>query len=111
MAKSIDDKIADFETKLKQLKAQKKLAENREKKKAKEKERKDETRRKILLGAMLLQRMKNDEQYNQNILAWLDKYLIENRDRKLFGLPKSPVETKPTQKPITSHQDYFTSSE
>lgn len=111
MAKSIDDKIADFETKLKQLKAQKKLAENREKKKAKEQERKDETRRKILLGAMLLQRMKNDEQYNQNILAWLDKYLTENRDRKLFGLPELPVEPKQVQEHSVNHQNGFGSNE
>lgn len=94
MSKSIDDKITDFENRLKQLKEQKKLAENRAKKKAKEQERKDETRRKILLGSMLLQRMKNDEQYNQNILAWLDKYLTENRDRKLFELTEIQEQKK-----------------
>ena len=97
MAKSIDDKIADFETKLKQLKEQKKLAENREKKKAKEKERKDETRRKILLGAMCLQMMKDDEQAYQKILARMDKFLTENRDRVLFGFAKLPTEPKINQ--------------
>ncbi|KDN24272.1 putative mobilization protein (MobS-like) (plasmid) [Moraxella bovoculi 237] len=107
MAKSIDDKIADFESKLKQLKEQKKLAENREKKKAKEQERKDETRRKILIGSMYLQRMKNDEQYNQNILQALDRYLTENRDRKLFGLSELPVEPKQVQQEQSKDQDYF----
>lgn len=88
---SIDDKISQFEQKLKQLKEQKKLAENREKKKLKERERKDDTRRKIVLGALYLQRMKKDEQFNEQILGWLDKVLKENRDRKLFGLPESPT--------------------
>lgn len=97
MAKSIDDKIADFETKLKQLKAQKKLAENREKKKAKEQQRKDDTRRKILLGAMCLQMMKDDEQAYQKILARMDKFLTENRDRVLFGFAELPTEPKTNQ--------------
>lgn len=96
--KSIDDKIADFETKLKQLKAQKKLQENREKKKLKEQERKDDTRRKILLGAMYLQKMRQDEYAYQKILASLDKYLTENRDRVLFGLPeKEPQENNSSE--------------
>lgn len=101
MAKSIDDKIADFESKLKQLKAQKKLAENREKKKAKEQQRKDDTRRKILLGAMCLQMMKDDEQAYQKILARMDKFLTENRDRVLFGFTEPPTEPKPTNKIFT----------
>ena len=57
MSKTIDDKINQFEEKLKQLKAQKKLKENRERQKLKEQERKDNTRRKILLGAFYLSRM------------------------------------------------------
>lgn len=111
MAKSIDDKIADFESKLKQLKEQKKLAENREKKKAKEQERKDETRRKILIGSMYLQRMKNDEQYKQNILQALDRYLTENRDRKLFGLSELLVEPKLVQEHSVNHQNHLVSDE
>ena len=57
-----------------------------EKKKAKEQERKDETRRKILIGAMCLQKMKSDDEFNHRVLAYLDKYLTEDRDRKLFNL-------------------------
>lgn len=86
MAKTLDDRINDFEEKLKKLKEQKKLAENRAKKKAKEQERKDDTRRKILLGSMYFQKMKEDEQYKLRILEALDRYLTEDRDRKLFGL-------------------------
>ncbi|MDK4554423.1 hypothetical protein QGZ99_09995, partial [Kingella kingae] len=58
---NIDNKINQIEAKLKQLREQKKLAENREKKKLKERERKDDIRKKILLGAMYLQKMRSDE--------------------------------------------------
>lgn len=88
MAKTIDEKINQFEEKLKQLKAQKKLKENRERQKAKEQERKDNTRRKILLGAFYLHKMETDEQFRQNVLSRLDEYLKADRDRKLFGLPE-----------------------
>lgn len=84
---NLDDKISKMEQRLKQLKEQKKLAENRERKKLKEQERKDDTRRKILLGAMYLQKMRNDETAHEKILMSLDRYLTEDRDRKLFNLP------------------------
>lgn len=88
VTQTLDDKINKQIERLKQLKEQKKLAENRERKKRKEQERKDETRKKIVLGALYLQRMKKDEQFNEQILEWLDRILTENRDRKLFGLPE-----------------------
>ena len=88
MAQTIDDKINQFEEKLKQLKAQKKLKENRERRKLKEQERKDNTRRKILLGAFYLSRMEKDEQFRQHVLRSIDGYLTADRDRKLFGLPE-----------------------
>ncbi|MDK4587443.1 mobilization protein [Kingella kingae] len=87
---NIDNKISQVEAKLKQLRERKKLAENREKKKLKEQERKDDTRKKILLGAMYLQKMRSDEIAHEKILMSLDKFLKENRDRKLFGLPELP---------------------
>jgi len=57
----------------------------REKAKQKEQDRKDDTRRKILLGSMLLKDMENEEKKTK-ILADLNEYLTEDRDRKLFGL-------------------------
>lgn len=82
---TLDEKIEQQSEKLKQLKAQKQALEARERIKKKEQERKDDTRRKILLGSYLLKKMQNDEN-KEKILADLDKYLIENRDRILFGL-------------------------
>lgn len=67
----------------KQLKAKIQAVKSRER----EKERKLDTRRKILIGAMILEGMKNSEDYDLKIRQNLDKYLTKNNDRALFGLP------------------------
>lgn len=82
---TIEQKIVKQEERLKQLKAQKQAVIAREKKKLSEQQRKDDTRRKILLGSYLLKKMEN-EQNKEKILADLNEYLIDNRDRKLFNL-------------------------
>ena len=71
--------------KLQAIKARRQALVNREKAKQKEQERKDETRRKILLGSYLLKKMEN-EANKEKILAEINEYLTEDRDRKLFGL-------------------------
>jgi len=85
-AENIEKKIEAQLEKLKQLKAQKQAIEARERTKQKEQERKDYTRRKILLGSYLIKKMQN-EANKEKILAELNEYLIENRDRQLFNLP------------------------
>lgn len=81
----LNEKIEKQLEKLNQLKAQKQAIEAREKKKISEQQRKDETRKKILLGSMMLKKMK-DEAEKEKILAELKEYLTEDRDRILFGL-------------------------
>ena len=73
--------------KLKQLKARKQAAENRQKAKVKEQERRDDTRRKILVGAEVLKRGKNHPDQHAKIIAMMDDCLIRDDDRLLFGLP------------------------
>ena len=85
-AENIEKKIEAQLEKLKQLKAQKQSIEAREKNKNKEQQRKDDTRRKILLGSYLIKKMQN-EANKEKILAELNEYLTENRDRQLFDLP------------------------
>lgn len=82
---SLEQQIAKQEERLKQLKAQKQAVLAREKAKQKEQERKDDTRRKILLGSYLLKKMEN-EANKEKILAELNEYLKEERDRKLFNI-------------------------
>ena len=81
----LNEKIEKQLEKLNQLKAQKQAIEAREKKKISEQQRKEETRKKILLGSYLLNKMKNEEEEKQ-ILAELNEYLTEDRDRKLFNM-------------------------
>ena len=71
--------------KLQAIKARRQALVNREKKKQSEQQRKEDTRRKILLGSYLIKKMEN-EQDKEKILADLNEYLTEDRDRKLFGL-------------------------
>jgi hypothetical protein len=82
---SLDQKIAKQQEKINQLKAQRQATLARDKAKQKIQERKDDTRRKILLGSMLLKNMENEEEKTK-ILANLNEYLTEDRDRKLFNL-------------------------
>ena len=69
---------------MKQLKAQKQAIEARGKTKQKEQERKDDTRRKILLGSYLIKKMNANEANKEKILADLNEYLTEDRDRQLL---------------------------
>ena len=92
-AETLEKKIEAQLEKLKQLKARKHAIEAREKSKQKEQERKDDTRRKILLGSYLIKKMQANEANKEKILADLNEYLTEDRDRKLFDLPLK-TETK-----------------
>ena len=55
---TLEQKIAKQEERLRQLKAQKQAIAAREKKKNSDRQRKDDTRRKILLGAWVLNKLK-----------------------------------------------------
>lgn len=81
---SLDQKIAKQQEKLNQLKAQKQAALAREKAKQKAQERKDDTRRKILIGSCMLKITEEDEQARAKLMAQMDRYLTDERDRKIF---------------------------
>ena len=89
-AEPLEKKIEAQLEKLKQLKARKQAIEARERSKQKEQERKDDTRRKILLGSYLIKKMQN-EANKEKILAELNEYLTEDRDRQLFDLPNIEI--------------------
>ena len=82
----LDERIKKHEERLGQLKAQQHALQAREKKKLAEQQRSDDTRRKILLGAYMLKKMSENDFEKQKILAELNEYLTEDRDRKLFNL-------------------------
>lgn len=88
MATSIEDKIKAQEEKLKQLKAQKQQIEARKRAAAVKITRQQDTRRKVLAGAMVLEMMERDENTRQRFMQRLDKYLTRPDDRALFNLPE-----------------------
>lgn len=123
-AENLEKKIEAQLEKLKQLKAQKQAIEARERTKQKEQDRKDDTRRKILLGSYLIKKMNANEANKDKILAELNEYLTEDRDRQLFDLPlinatqenplvffekefKSPAQADIFYKKFVSHFDVF----
>ena len=55
---------------------------------ASESGRKIETRKKILLGAMVMNLIENKQLSEKQVNQWLSDYLSKDRDRALFGLPK-----------------------
>ncbi len=58
----------------------------KEKNKLDQAERKKDTRRKILLGALMMDMMKKGELDEKKILKRLDSFLTKDIDRKLFDL-------------------------
>ena len=53
--------------------------------------RKDSTRRKILVGAAVLQAVEHGQVDRAELMELLDKALTKPRDRVLFGLPDPPT--------------------
>lgn len=79
MTKRLDDLLKKRE----QLNAQIQKIRNRES----EQQRKEDTRRKILLGALMMELMEKGELDRDKIMARLDGFLTREIDRKLFDLP------------------------
>jgi len=84
---TLEDKIAAAETKLKQLKAEQQKVEARKKAAEVKRKRQDDTRRKVLAGAVLLARVEAGEWPQADFTAMMDKALTRNEDRALFDLP------------------------
>ena len=81
---ALEKKIQEQTEKLNQLRAQKQKAQNRLRAKEREQKRKDDTRRKILIGACMMKLAEDNPEANELMLKQLDRFLTEERDRKLF---------------------------
>lgn len=92
---SIEAKIKAQETKLKQLKAQKQQIEMRQRAAAAKINRQQDTRRKVLVGAVILAKVERGEWPKDKLLAMLDSTLTRADDRALFELqPEAPQQGK-----------------
>jgi hypothetical protein len=78
--------ISVLEEKLRQLKAREQAAEARRRSLESRRKRKDDTRRKILVGAIVLAKVEQGEFSQERLQSWLDAALTRADDRGLFGL-------------------------
>ncbi len=60
----------------------------KERNKQSQQKHKEDTRRKILLGALMMEMMKKGELDEKKIMKRLDEFLTKDIDRKLFALPE-----------------------
>lgn len=81
--------IAQLEERLRQLKAREQAIDARRRTLESRRERKADTRRKILVGAIVLARVERGEIAETDLQRWLDAALTRPDDRALFGLPAS----------------------
>ena len=86
----LEASIEAHQKKLAQLKAHKQKIEARQKSRLQGAARQQDTRRKVLAGAMLLDLMNKDAELQKSMLGKLSSFLTRDDDRKLFGLTVSP---------------------
>ena len=96
---SIEDTIAALEAKLKQAKAKKQQVEARKRAVEHRLERRQDTRRKVLVGAVILARVERGEWPRDKLLALLDTHLTRSDDRALFGLSVEDPGVTPSSLP------------
>ena len=80
------ERIQALADKLKQLQAQQIKADSRQRTKEVRRSRKDDLRRKILAGAVVLACVEDGRLSKTEFHAWLDQALERAEDRALFGL-------------------------
>ena len=87
MTAKLDERIQGLEQKLGQLKARQARVEARKRALASRRARKDDTRRTILAGAIVLAKVEAGELDAKRFREWLDQALTRPEDRALFELP------------------------
>jgi hypothetical protein len=86
----VDEQIASLEEKLRQLKARQQKTIARQRAFESHRERRNDTRRKILIGAVVLVRVKQGRLPETELRAWMDAALTRTDDRALFALSERP---------------------
>jgi hypothetical protein len=86
MAKKIDERIEALEERLKQLKARQQRIEARRRSLESRRTRRDDTRRKILVGAIVLAKVDQGVIDETVLRGWLKGGLSRPDDKALFGL-------------------------
>ena len=77
-----DDKLATLERKRSQIEAR----IERERARNKQRQRKEDTRRKIIAGAIALEHAQIDGEFGIQLMRLISRHVKREEDRKLFGL-------------------------
>src|SRR5271156_447582 len=88
----LDDQISTLQERLNQLKLRQQRLDARKRATEAQRERKAETRRKILVGGIVLARFRKGEIDGEQFRGWLDDALTRADDRALFDL--SPTDSR-----------------
>lgn len=99
MSEQLEKRIELLEEKLKEAKALKQKQDAQKRALATKQERQNDTRRKILVGAVILAKVERDEWPRDKLLAMLDAALAHKKDRALFDLAPIP---EPNEKAETT---------
>jgi hypothetical protein len=83
----LNERIATLEDRLKQLKAKQHQMDSRRRTVESRRNRKEDTRRKILVGAIILAKVEHGEISGAQLRQWLSESLTRPDDRALFELP------------------------
>ena len=86
MATMIENRIKSAEERLKKLKAKNARAKARARSAQSRTARREETRRKFLVGAVVLARVEKGLLEESDLRAWMEEALERSEDRGLFGL-------------------------
>lgn len=101
MAATMSEKIKAAEEKLAKLKAEKRKADARQKTLGSKAARAADTRKKILLGAVVMMNITEGHLDKAAIYKLLESGLVKNADRALFGLkPHAPEYDMDTGKDV-----------
>lgn len=88
----LDERITALETRLKELKNRQQRVSARQRALELRRSRKSDTRRKILVGAIVLAKVEAGELDEKDFRQWLDAALTRPEDRALFEFPARPVD-------------------
>lgn len=95
MARRIEERVELAAKKLAELKALQAREDAKRKAEAGKERRKLDNKKKILLGAYMLDRMERDADFQAKVIPRLDKFLVRPSDRAIFGLPPTPTSPAP----------------
>jgi hypothetical protein len=88
MTTKLTNRIDTLEQRLRELKARHQRSEARRRNVESRRDRREETRRKILVGAIVLAKVEQGVLEEAVLRRWLDGALTREDDRQLFGLER-----------------------